>query len=128
MFGDKKDSKSASTIRAVEQFNEAFNRQDVDAVMSAMTDDCVFENTYPAPDGTRYEGQRAVRAAWQEFFHSSPNARFEAEDMFATADRCTVPWRYSWTDKAGVTGHIRGVDVFRVRDGKIAEKLSYVKG
>jgi hypothetical protein len=26
-----------------------------------MTDDCVFENTYPATDGTRYQGQAAVR-------------------------------------------------------------------
>jgi hypothetical protein len=32
-------------------------------------------------------------------------------------------WRYSWAD-----GHVRGVDVIRVRDGKVAEKLSYVKG
>jgi hypothetical protein len=30
-------------------------------------------------------------------------------------------------DKEG-PGSVRGVDVFRVRDGKVAEKLSYVKG
>jgi hypothetical protein len=29
--------------------------------MTLMTDDCVFENTWPAPDGERYEGQVAVR-------------------------------------------------------------------
>jgi hypothetical protein len=37
-------------------------------------------------------------------------------------------WTYSWVDPSGTPGHIRGVDVYRVRDGLIAEKLSYVKG
>ena len=48
--------------------------------------------------------------------------------MFAAGDRCTVRWLYRWVDADGKDGHIRGVDVFRVRDGKVAEKLAYVKG
>jgi ketosteroid isomerase-like protein len=116
------------TSEVIERFNEAFNRHDVDAVMALMTDDCVFEDTQPRPDGTRYEGQAAVRCYWERFFASSPKARFETEDMFAGGDRCTVRWRYTWVDKDGQTGHVRGIDCFRVRDGKVAEKLSYVKG
>ena len=37
------------------------------------------------------------------------------------------PTIYRWM-RDGQEGHVRGVDVFRVRDGKVAEKLSYVKG
>ena len=37
-------------------------------------------------------------------------------------------WRYMWGTEASQQDHVRGVDVYRVRDGKIAEKLSYVKG
>jgi hypothetical protein len=37
-------------------------------------------------------------------------------------------WRYSWVDSDGQPGHIRGVDLYTLRDGLIAEKLSYVKG
>jgi hypothetical protein len=48
--------------------------------------------------------------------------------MFAVDDRCTVRWLYRWTGPDGTPGHVRGVDVFRVRDGKVAEKLAYVKG
>jgi len=117
------------TLEAVERFNQAFNRHDVDAVMAAMTEDCVFENTFPPPDGERFEGQAAVRAFWEAFFLSSPGAVFEVEELFATGDRCVVRWRYRWApDVEGTPGHIRGVDLFRVRDGKVAEKLSYVKG
>ena len=111
----------------VERFNEAFNRHDVDAIMAHMTDDCVFENTRPAPDGSRIEGQAAVRAFWIEFFRRSPQAHFDAEEVFEAGDRCVVRWRYEWI-REGTPGHVRGVDVFRVRDGKVAEKLSYVKG
>ena len=118
-------SESARTV--VERFNEAFNRHDVDGIMSWMTDDCVFENTRPAPDGTRIAGQPAVRAFWEEFFRRSPHAHFETEELIASDDRCIVRWVYRWI-RDGASGHVRGVDVFRVRDGKVAEKLSYVKG
>lgn len=121
------DPASNATQAVVNRFNDAFNRHDVDAIMRCMTADCVFENTRPAPDGTRVVGQAAVRAFWEEFFTRSPQARFEAEDTFAAGDRCVVQWTYHWVRDGGA-GHVRGVDVFRVRDGKVAEKMSYVKG
>jgi cation diffusion facilitator family transporter len=124
---DGEEPSMTSTAEAVERFNEAFNRHDVDAVMAAMTDDCVFENTSP-PDGRRYEGQDQVRAAWEEFFASSPDARFDGEDVIVAGDRCVVQWVYTWTNGDGSASSLRGVDVLRVRDGKVAEKFAYVKG
>jgi ketosteroid isomerase-like protein len=122
------DALTASTQATVERFNEAFNRHDVDAVMALMTEECVFENTNPPPDGERYQGQDAVRGFWERFFRSSPTAVFETEEMVASGDRCVVRWLYRWVDGEGEPGHVRGVDLFRVRDGRVAEKLSYVKG
>lgn len=100
-----------NTITAVERFNSAFNRHDVNAVMDAMTEDCIFENTSPAPNGTRVEGDAAVRAYWEKFFANNPDAHFEAEDIFAAGDRCVVRWIYRKT-KEGKPWHLRGVDVF----------------
>jgi ketosteroid isomerase-like protein len=116
------------TVEAIKRFDDAFGRHDVDAIMQAMTDDCVFESTGPAPDGNRFEGQNAVRAVWEELFKASPDAAFETEELFVVDDRCTARWSYRFTTGDGVKGHVRGVDVFRVRDGKVAEKFSYVKG
>ncbi len=116
------------TIAAVQRFNDAFNRHDIDAVMTAMTDDCIFESTAPAPNGSRYEGQTSVRTFWEEFFRSSPQASFETEELFAAGDRCVVRWVYHWQTTDGGPGYVRGVDLFRVRAGKVAEKLAYVKG
>lgn len=124
---DAADGQAAATRAVIEQFNEAFNRHDVDAVMALMTDDVVFDST-PPPDGERHAGQAAVRGYWERFFAGSPHAHFETEDLWAGGDRCAVRWRYTWRNADGSTGHVRGVDLFRVRDGKVAEKLSYVKG
>jgi len=122
------DELTAATIATIERFNDALNRHDVDAVMALMTDDCAFENTSPPPDGERFVGQVTVRAFWEGMLRDSPAARFTTEELFAGGDRCTVRWRYDYVSQDGNAGHIRGVDVFRVRDGKVAEKLAYVKG
>jgi ketosteroid isomerase-like protein len=120
-------SDAAATLAVVHRFNEAFNRHDVPAIMALMTDDVVFDATRPPPDGERIVSQAPVRAYWEQFFARSPAARFETEEQFAVGDRCVVRWTYHWV-RDGTPGRVRGVDLFRVRDGKVAEKLSYVKG
>jgi ketosteroid isomerase-like protein len=122
-----RDPETAATLAAVERFNDAFNRHDLDAVMAAMTDDALFESPWPPPDGGRVEGSAEMRAYWEKFFANNPDARFDAEEIFAAGDRCTVRWLYRKT-KDGSPWHLRGIDVFRVRDGKVAAKLAYVKG
>ncbi len=118
---------AADVRRVIEEYNDAWNRHDVDGVLARMTDDCIFESTRPAPDGERFEGKPRVREFLEAFFARSPSARFTAEELFVAGDRCIVRWRYDWT-RDGVSGHVRGADILRVRDGKVAEKLAYVKG
>jgi ketosteroid isomerase-like protein len=109
-------------VHVVEAFGAAWADHDLDAALALITDDCVFDNTDPAPDGTRFVGREAIRAAWQPIF-DDVNARFDTEETFAAGDRVVQRWRYTWDG-----GHVRGVDLFKVRDGRVAEKLAYVKG
>jgi len=115
-------------VEIVRRFNDALNAADVNAMMALTTEDTVFENTSPAPDGERYSGKMQVRAFWEDFFHSSSTAKIETEDIFALEDRCVMLWIYNWTGENGKKGHMRGVDVYRIKNNLIAEKLSYVKG
>jgi len=110
------------------RFNDALNARDLETMMALQTEDCVFENTYPPPDGARYAGQSAVRGFWEDFFHSSAESYIEVEEIFALGERVVMRWVYRWGDETGLAGHIRGVDLYRLQDGLIAEKLSYVKG
>lgn len=121
-------SRIESATRTILAFNEAFNRHDVAGMMQLMSGDCVFENTAPSPDGTVYSGKEAVTQFWQAFFRDSPQAHIEIEEIFGLGARCVMRWRYDWVDAAGKEGHVRGVDIFRLKDGLICEKLSYVKG
>lgn len=115
-------------VQTVIRFNEALNARDVPAMMRLMTPDCVFENTYPPPDGARFVGQESVRGFWEDFFKGSSEILLDIEEIFGCEDRCVMRWVYSWKSQDGETGYIRGVDVYTLREGKIAEKLSYVKG
>jgi uncharacterized protein (TIGR02246 family) len=128
MTTDNSISAAEEAVRAVRRFNDALNAGDVDGMMRLMTPDCVFENTDPPPEGARYRGQSEVRAFWESFFGGSARAVIEIEEIFAAGDRCVMRWTYRWTGLNGQTGHIRGVDLYRLQGGLIAEKLSYVKG
>ena len=120
-------SSSPGTADVVNRFNDAINRHDAAAVAALLSDDTVFENTSPQPDGTRIEGKAAVAGFWAKWFDANPDARFEVEDMIVAGDRCTVRWIYRKT-RDGKPWHLRGIDVFTIRGGKVAAKLSYVKG
>ena len=116
-------SKLETAIRIALDFNEAFNRHDVAGMMKLMSDDCLFENTSPAPDGTIYSGKEAITQFWRDFFRESSQAHIEIEEIFSLGPRCAMRWIYDWG-----AGHVRGVDVFKIKDNLICEKLSYVKG
>jgi ketosteroid isomerase-like protein len=111
---------NASVI--VDRFGAAWAQHDLETALSMLTDDCVFDATGPSPDGTRFVGRDEIRAAWKPIFDDLSSS-FAVEQTIDLGDYVVGLWRYSWSD-----GHIRGVDIFRVRDGLIAEKLSYVKG
>jgi|SRR6266542_2128332 len=106
----------------IDRFNVTWNEHDLDGALALCVDDCVFESTGPSPDGEHHQGKDAVRAAWKPIF-DDVRSHFTTEEMILAGDRAVQRWRYDWGE-----GHIRGVDVFLVRDGLIAEKLAYVKG
>jgi ketosteroid isomerase-like protein len=128
-MAQKQDSTSQeqATRTAIERFNEAFNRHDADALAAFLTEDTVFEDTSPAPDGRQIKGRTDVVAFWREWFGRNPDATFEAEEMIVSGNRAVVLWVYHKM-RNGEPWHLRGVDVFTVRDGKVAAKLAYVKG
>lgn len=121
-------SQIESPLRLVLAFNEAFNRHDVAGMMALMSDDCLFDNTNPAPDGQAFVGKATVSQFWEQFFQESPQAHIEIEEIFGLGMRCVMRWRYEWVTPAGTAGYVRGVDLFQIKNGLICEKLSYVKG
>jgi ketosteroid isomerase-like protein len=92
-----------------------------------LTDDTVFEDTSPPPDGRRIEGKAAVVEFWRQWFSRNTEAVFDAEEVIVSEDRAVVRWVYR-KPRNGQLWHLRGVDIFTVRGERVAAKLAYVKG
>jgi steroid delta-isomerase-like uncharacterized protein len=115
-------------IELLERFADAWNRHDLDALMSMMTDDCVFEaSAGPEVNGQRSEGSAAVRAAFAAVFEAFPDARWANPRHFISGNRAVSEWTFTGTQKDGTCVDVNGCDLFTLRDGKIAIKNSYRK-
>ena len=115
-----------ATLALVTRFENGFNARDVDATMADMTEDCVFEHV--APEGVgfgRHEGQEAVRAVWESMDDHFPGYALEIFDIFASGDKACCRYVLRWKNADGSDGALHGVDVVTVRDGKVAQKLTY---
>ena len=112
----------------LEAFAAAFNRHDVDALMSMMTTDCLFQaSAGNAVDGERHQGQAAVRAAYAAVFDQFPDAHWGNARHFVIGDRGVSEWIFTGTMRDGRRVEVTGCDLFTIRDGKIAIKNSFRK-
>jgi steroid delta-isomerase-like uncharacterized protein len=116
------------TSETLQAFAEAWNRHDVDALMSFMTDDCVFEaSAGPEVCGTRYVGREAVRAGFADVFATFPDARWSNARHFVHDERGVSEWTFTGTRADGTRVEVHGCDLFTFRDGRILLKNSYRK-
>ena len=126
MSGDSfNDTESAATEAILQRFNQVFLSHKPDALAELVADDCVIENTQPAPDGARYEGKEACIALWTQIA-TTPGIHFEPESIVARGDRGEIKWRLVWGPER--MDSVRGVNLMRVRGGRIVEAQGYVKG
>lgn len=106
----------------------AWSRHDLDAIMSLMTEDCVFDTSGgPDPWGRRYEGRAAVREAIAQIFAMLPDIRFSNARHVVCGGRGFSEWTMIATRRDGDRIEARGCDLFEFRDGRIARKDTYRK-
>lgn len=114
--------------RLLQAFGEAWNRHDVEALMSMMTGDCVFEASGGSMvNGERYEGRHAVRAAYAAVFDQFPDAHWGNARHFVAGDRGVSEWTFTGTSPDGKRVEVTGCDLLTFRNGKIAVKNSFRK-
>ncbi|MCV3210202.1 nuclear transport factor 2 family protein [Mesorhizobium sp. YC-39] len=114
---------SGQTAEIMRRFNDVFQRHDPSALAELVAEDCVIENTVPAPDGARHTGREACVGLWSAIA-TQAGTRFDLEETFVAGERATIRWRYFMADGNSV----RGVNLMRVAGGRIVEAMGYVKG
>ena len=119
---------SEATITVLRQITDAFNRHDLDAIMSFFTDDAVFLSPRgPEPVGRRFEGKDAVREGLAARFSGIPDVHYGDDDHFAAGDRGASEWTLTGTTTDGVRLEVRGCDLWTFRDGLVTRKDSFWK-
>lgn len=117
-----------ATAETLAAFADAWNRHDLDALMSFMTDDCVFHAVAgPELFGKTFEGREAVRAGFQLAWQTFPDAAWRDGEHFVCGGRGVSESTFSGTKADGTRIEARMVDVFTFRDGRIAVKNAYRK-
>ena len=117
-----------ATVEMLEAIADAFNRHDVDAVMSFFTDDCVFETPRgPEPCGRRLVGRDAVREGVAARFAGIPDVHYGDGTHWVLGDRGVSEWTLTGTTTDGERLELRGCDLWTFRDGKVLKKDSYWK-
>jgi hypothetical protein len=118
----------AERLSLLDRFADAWNRHDLDALISMMTDDCVFQaSAGPQVDGQRSEGKPAVRAAYAAVFETFPDAHWANARHFIAGNRGVSEWTFSGTPRDGARVEVDGCDLFTFREDKIAIKNSFRK-
>ena len=116
------------TVEFLQAFADAWNRHDVDGLMSFMNDDCVFESSAGEDArGTRYEGVEAVRRGYAKAWEDFPDAQWNDAHHFVIGDRGVSEWVFTGTKADGKRSEVAGCDIFTFRNGKIVVKNSYRK-
>ena len=117
------DDRSRQTAEIMRRFNDVFQLHDPSALAELVAEDCVIENTVPAPDGARHAGREACVGLWSAVA-TQAGTRFDLEETFVAGERATIRWRYFRADG----NSIRGVNLMRVAERRIVEAMGYVKG
>lgn len=116
---------SGRTISEVlDLYNEAFHSHDPRLLADLVAEDCVIEDTGPTPDGARREGRRACLARWSALA-ADENLDFSPEPAEILGDLAVAPWTLRWGP--GDADRVRGVNLIRIREGRITEARGYVK-
>ncbi|KLV11620.1 MULTISPECIES: nuclear transport factor 2 family protein [Photobacterium] len=116
------------SVEFLQAFSAAWNNHDIDALMSFVTDDCVF-HTAAGPEvfGSTFSGRDAVRESFQQVWKNFPDAAWLDGDHFVSGDRAISESTFCATKPDGSRIEARMVDVFTLKDGKIQVKNAFRK-
>ena len=96
--------------------------------MSFMAPNCIFETVSGTNVfGNRFEGQEAVRTAFESAWKNFPDAQWLNGKHFVAGDRGVSEWLFVGTGLDGKRVEANGVDIFTFADGKILVKNAFRK-
>jgi|SRR5215469_4114491 len=113
-----------SIVRAFEQ---AFNRQDVNALLDCFTETASYHDTFFGA----HTGRAALRAMFERMFREGREYAWTMETVLEQRELAAAEWTFSYVvteaipRSAGRKVRFPGMSVFELRDGKITAYREY---
>jgi steroid delta-isomerase-like uncharacterized protein len=111
----------------VRDFEKAFNRQDVHALLACFTADGSYVDTFFGP----HVGQAALRGMFQRMFHEGRDSAWVLDVVVETPAAAAAEWTFGYVvsdaipRSAGRRVGFRGMSLFELEGGKIARYREY---
>jgi ketosteroid isomerase-like protein len=110
------------------RFGKAFNKADVEEIAACVTDDFEWRlNAGGAPAGRVLKGKEGLRAHFADKSTAHREARYSEARIHRAGDKLFGTFRVTGIDRAGKAFDRYGIDLYELKDGKIALKDSYLK-
>ena len=119
---------TTSVRELVDAVGDAFNANDIDAVMKYFADNAVFDHAVgPEPHGVRFEGAETIRGVFAGLFEKVENVHWKTLDCAISGNKAYCEYLRTATHKDGKTEEFLSLDVLTYEDGLIIHKDTYYK-
>lgn len=123
-------AKRQVTLQLLDEIQAGFNNQDVDAILSHFTDDCVWlmARGPKEPEGRRCVGKAEIGEVLRGRYQQIPDMRWEEmRHWICDQSKAISEWVVRGTPKGGKPFEYLGCDLWEFRDGYVTKKDTYWK-
>ena len=129
IFNSNNTTKEAGiTPTLLDAITDAYNRNDIDAVMAFFADDAVFDHAAgPGINGTRFSGLDTIRGIFEGLFNNVESVKWTPIDTRVYGDKAYCEFHRVAKLKSGEIQDFLSIDILTFRDGLIIHKDTYYK-
>ena len=129
IFNSNSTTKEAGiTPTLLDAITDAYNRNDIDAVMAFFADDAVFDHAAgPDINGTRFSGLDTIRGVFEGLFNNVESVKWTPIDTRVYGDKAYCEFHRVAKLKSGEIQDFLSIDILTFRDGLIIHKDTYYK-
>ena len=116
------------TPTLLDAITDAYNRNDIDDVMSFFAEDAVFDHAAGTEiNGTRFEGLETIRSIFEGLFNNVESVNWTPIDTRISGDKAYCEFHRVAQLKSGETQDFLSIDILTFRDGLIVHKDTFYK-